>query len=64
MTEQTTPLRDEQLLSKKATADLVCLSVSTIERMVKAGDFCAPIKTGRRRVAFRRRDVRAWLASR
>jgi predicted DNA-binding transcriptional regulator AlpA len=61
---ETAPLHNEQLLSKKATADLVCLSVSTLERMVKAGDFCAPIKTGKRRVAFRDRDVRAWLASR
>ncbi|MDM0049295.1 AlpA family transcriptional regulator [Variovorax sp. J22R115] len=51
-------------LRKRATAALVGVSPSTIDRMRKRGDFPAPIRVGEQAVAWLRSDIDEWLATR
>lgn len=44
--------------------DLVPLSKSTLYLMIQQGSFPAPVKLGRRAVAWRLADVEAWIKCR
>lgn len=55
----------KKLLRIRSVKDLTGLSGSTIDRMIKAGKFPAPIKlTGARAVAWNAEEVEAWIQSR
>ena len=43
---------------------LVRLSRSTLYSMIARGEFPAPVKLGRRAVAWRVADIEAWMSSR
>lgn len=51
-------------LDIKATARLLAVSVSTVERLVRVGDFPKPRKVSGRRVVYLVEEVKGWLAAR
>lgn len=53
-----------ELLTAKQGTTLTTLSRMTIWRYIQAGTFPNCIKLGPKRVAWRRKDVMAWLESR
>ena len=53
-----------ELLTAKQVTTLTTLSRMTIWRYIQAGTFPNCIKLGPKRVAWRRKDVMAWLESR
>ncbi|MEG5720926.1 helix-turn-helix transcriptional regulator [Enterobacter cloacae complex sp. IR5462] len=53
-----------ELLTAKQVTTLTTLSRMTIWRYIQAGTFPNCIKLGSKRVAWRRKDVMAWLESR
>jgi excisionase family DNA binding protein len=52
--------RGGELLTVRQVADLLQVSVSTVERMTRRSEGPPSIKFGRSR-RYRRRDVEAWL---
>lgn len=58
------PLEIEELLSGARVVRLTGRSRAALYRDVAAGVFPAPIKTGRRSVAWRASDLRQWIATR
>ena len=54
----------EQILNKVETASLIGVSVSTLDRMVKRGDFPKPLRLSLRRVGWPLSVVLSWIASR
>lgn len=61
-------VRLSQLVGNKRanppTRGMIPLSAASIWRMVKAGEFPAPVKLGPNSTAWRLSDVEAWAASR
>ncbi len=63
-------LRETQLVSKPArkrrpaTTGIFPFSAPTLWRMVKRGDFPAPIKLSEKVTAWKVEDIRTWIASR
>lgn len=53
-----------KLLTFSEAADAVGLHESTVRRLVQRGEFAAPLILSPRRIAFREKDVEAWLNSR
>lgn len=53
-----------QFLSPKAVCDRIALSRSTLDRLVSAGDFPAPIRITPRRLAYNAAAVEAWMSER
>ncbi|EIX1762584.1 AlpA family phage regulatory protein [Cronobacter sakazakii] len=53
-----------ELLTAKQVITITTLSRMTIWRYIKAGTFPDCIKLGPKRVAWRRKDIMAWLESR
>lgn len=51
-------------LDIRATAQMLAVSVSTVERLVRVGDFPKPRKVSGRRVVYLVDEVRGWLAAR
>lgn len=51
----------QQLLSVKQVSLRVCLSVSQIRRLVKAGQFPSPIKISPGRNGWLEKDVDNWI---
>jgi prophage regulatory protein len=51
-----------RLLDKWEVEDVTSLDITTIYRIIKAGDFPKPLRVGRRRVAWRQSDITAWQA--
>lgn len=51
----------QQLLSVKQVSLRVCLSVSQIRRLVKAGQFPRPIKISPGRNGWLEKDVENWI---
>lgn len=43
---------------------LVGLSLATIDRLRRTGDFPAPVRLGVQAVGFRKADIDTWLATR
>lgn len=52
-----------QLYRRPTVRELTGLSDSTLDRMVRAKTFPAPIKLGPRSVAWRSADIAAWMVS-
>ena len=53
----------ERLVPLRTVCAVTGLTRSTIYRMVATGAFPGPVKISKARVAWRERDVRAWLTS-
>ena len=53
-----------KVLRKRAVAQRCGLGQSTVDQMVRRGDFPAPIKLTRYAVGWRLEDVDRWLAER
>lgn len=52
-----------QLYRRPTVRAITGLSDSTLDRMIKAGTFPAPVKLGPRTVVFKSADIAAWMAS-
>ncbi len=50
-----------QFLTPKAVCERVALSRATLDRLVAAGKFPAPIRITDRRLAYDARAVEAWM---
>jgi prophage regulatory protein len=59
--EEPAPTR---LLKISEVQQRTSLDASTIRRMLSRGDFVSPVQLSPSRIAFRERDVEAWIASR
>jgi predicted DNA-binding transcriptional regulator AlpA len=53
-----------RLLNFKTTADRASLSVRTLQRLVKARQFPAPVVLSANRLAFQEGEVEAWITGR
>lgn len=53
---------DDRLLTLREVSAAVTLSRSEIYRRIAADDFPRPLRIGRRRVAWRWRDVQQWMS--
>lgn len=53
-----------KLLRKTELLEIVGVSDATLDRMVRAGRFPAPLRIGKRAVAWPEAEVREWLAER
>lgn len=53
-----------QLLSPADTAKRVAMSWRTVSRLVKAGEFPAPVRLSTQRIAFHESEVSLWIATR
>ena len=51
-------------LTIKEVSKLIGLSVSTINRLVKKGDFPSKVKISPRRMVFMKKDIQEWINSR
>lgn len=52
------------LLSPQKTAEILNVSLRSLERWRGTGDGPAFVRVGARRIAYRSEDVQAWLAAR
>lgn len=55
---------DPLFYDKRAAAHAVALSVSTLERLIREGEFPRPRKVSGNRVAWLRREIVEWAESR
>ncbi len=62
--ERTTEPAERLLIDVRTVADLLTVSVRTIERMVKNREFVQPIRLNARTVRWSRAAVEAWIAER
>lgn len=53
-----------KFLTPKAVCEKIALSRATLDRMVAAGAFPAPIRLTERRLAYTSESVEAWMAER
>jgi prophage regulatory protein len=53
-----------RMLSLKATANTLGVSVRTLQRMVRQREFPVPVRLSPGRVAFYEQEVKTWLADR
>ena len=53
-----------KLLRIEEVSSMTSLSRSTIKRMVRAGEFPAPIRVGKNRVAWEKEELEAWVQER
>ncbi len=53
-----------QLLTPKAVCEKIALSRATLDRLVSAGNFPAPIRLTERRLAFDAAAVEIWINDR
>lgn len=53
-----------QFLSPKAVCDRVAISRATLDRLVAAGRFPAPIRLTERRLVYDQAKVEAWMTER
>ena len=51
-------------LTIKEVSKLIGLSVSTINRLVKKGDFPSKVKISSRRMVFMKKEIEEWINSR
>lgn len=59
---RTFPHKPDTMITRQEAARLTGLSVATIDRMVKRGEFVPAFKTRERRIGFKAGDVEAWIA--
>ena len=53
--------QNRPFLSIKEVSDLLGISISTINRLVKKGEFPSKIKLSSRRIVFMMSDVEEWI---
>ena len=53
-----------RFMSPKAVCERIALSRATLDRLVAADKFPAPIRLTERRLAFDQNSVEAWMAER
>ena len=51
----------QQFLTPRAVCEKVALSRATLDRLVAAGKFPAPMRLTERRLAYNAADVEAWM---
>ena len=51
-------------LTIKEVSKLIGLSISTINRLVKKGDFPSKVKISPRRMVFMKKEIQEWINSR
>jgi len=51
-----------RLLFRSEVEQLVHLNRSTINALIRAGEFPRPLKLGRRRVVWLEQDIASWIA--
>ena len=56
-----TNLEDKPFLTIKEVSKLIGLSVSTINRLVKKGDFPLKVKISPRRIVFMKKEIDVWI---
>ena len=56
--------REDRLLRLPEVLHLCGISRTTLNRLIAAGRFPAPVRIGPRAVAWRESDIRRWLESR
>ena len=54
----------ERLIGRKETLILIGISNATLWRWIKAGRFPAPLKIGKKKVAWRSSVLASWIAQR
>ena len=59
-----TNLENRTFLIIKEVSKLIGLSVSTINRLVKKGDFPSKVKISPRRMVFMKKEIQEWINSR
>ena len=52
-----------QSLTIKEVSEMLGISVSTINRLIKNGDFPPKIKISQRRIVFMKREIDEWINS-
>jgi len=50
-------------LTMKEVSDLLGISVSTINRLIKRGDFPLKVKLSPRRIVFMKKEIEEWIES-
>ena len=56
--------QNRPFLNIKEVSELLGISVSTITRLVKEGDFPLKVKLSLRRMVFMKREIDEWIESR
>jgi predicted DNA-binding transcriptional regulator AlpA len=54
----------DQLLSLEQVLELIPYSKVTVWRLVRRGEFPAPVKLGLKKTAFRANEIQAWIDAR
>ena len=62
--DRTREVQVEPILRRREVERATRLSKATLYRMMRRGEFPAPIRIGRRAVAWRRREAEEWVATR
>jgi prophage regulatory protein len=57
-----THVQQNTFIKKRTLADRIGISVSTLDRLVRAREFPAPVKLSANRIGFRETDVVDWQA--
>lgn len=57
-------MSQDRFLPPKKVAELTSFHRTTLYRKAKAGTFPSPVKIGERRIAYREREVLAWMEAR
>jgi prophage regulatory protein len=58
------PQPQDRLLPTAVVLDRVCMSKTSLYRMINSGEFPKPVPVGRNRVGFLESEVNAWIESR
>ena len=53
--------QNRPFLSIKEVSDLLGISISTINRLIKSGDFPLKIKISPRRIVFKSNEIDKWI---
>ncbi|MGM0984993.1 MAG: helix-turn-helix transcriptional regulator [Pseudomonadota bacterium] len=51
----------KKLIRRDAVLELCCISNSSLHRMINEGRFPAPVKVGKRSVAWVESEVKEWI---
>ena len=55
--------KNRPFITIKEVSELLGISVSTINRLIKRGDFPQKIKTSPKRMIFMKREIDEWIKS-
>ena len=57
-------IQNRPLLNLKEVSELLGISISTINRLIKKGDFPKKVKISPRRMVFIEKEIEDWINSR